>query len=69
MAPDVASQRAFLSGSALLFAACAAVTILWCGSMSEMGGMLMPGDWMMSMMWMRMPGQTWFGAAASFLGM
>jgi predicted metal-binding membrane protein len=29
----------------------------------------MPGDWTMSMMWMRMPGQTWPGAAASFLGM
>ncbi len=34
-----------------------------------MGGMLMPGGWTMSMMWMRMPGQTWLGAAASFLGM
>ena len=29
----------------------------------------MPGGWAMSMMWMRMPGQTWPGAAASFLGM
>ena len=29
----------------------------------------MPGGWMMSMAWMRMPGQTWPGAAASFLGM
>ena len=34
-----------------------------------MGGMPMPGDWTMSMAWMRMPGQTWPGAAASFLGM
>jgi predicted metal-binding membrane protein len=31
--------------------------------------MPMPGGWMMSMAWMRMPGQTWPGAAASFLGM
>ena len=31
--------------------------------------MTMPGGWTMSMMWMRMPGQTWPGAAASFLGM
>jgi predicted metal-binding membrane protein len=35
--------------------------------MSAMGKMPMPGGWMMSMAWM--PGQTWPGAAASFLGM
>ena len=29
----------------------------------------MPGGWTMSMAWMRMPGQTWPGAATSFLGM
>ena len=34
-----------------------------------MGGMPMPGGWTMSMAWMRMPGQTWPGAAAAFLGM
>jgi len=34
-----------------------------------MDEMPMPGGWTMSMMWMRMPGQTWSGAAASFLGM
>jgi predicted metal-binding membrane protein len=33
------------------------------------GGMPMPGGWTMSMAWMRMPGQSWPGAAASFLGM
>src|ERR1051325_4925475 len=32
------------------------------------GGMTMPGGWQMSMAWVRMPGQTWPGAAASFLG-
>ena len=64
-----ASQRAFLGVSALLFAASAAVTIVGCASMSAMGGMPMPGGWTMSMAWMRMPGQTWPGAAASFLGM
>jgi predicted metal-binding membrane protein len=37
--------------------------------MSAMGGMPMPGGWTMSMAWMRMPGQSWPGAAASFLGM
>jgi predicted metal-binding membrane protein len=64
-----ASGRTFLGVSALLFAAGAAVTIAWCASMSAMGGMSMPGGWTMSMAWMRMPGQTWPGAAASFLGM
>ena len=38
-------------------------------SMSAMGGMPMPGGWTMSMPWMRMPGQSWPAAAASFLGM
>jgi predicted metal-binding membrane protein len=63
------SQRAFFCVSALLFAATAALTIVWCASMSAMGAMPMPGGWTMSMAWMRMPGQTWPGAAASFLGM
>jgi predicted metal-binding membrane protein len=63
------SQRAFFAISALLFAASTAVTIVWCASMSAMGEMPMPGGWTMSMAWMRMPGQTWPGAAASFLGM
>jgi predicted metal-binding membrane protein len=60
---------ALLGISALLFAASTAVTIVWCTSMSAMGGMPMPGGWTMSMAWMRGPGQTWPGAAASFLGM
>ena len=64
-----ASQRAFFGVSALLFATSAAVTVAWCASMSAMGGMPMPGGWTMSMAWMRMPGQSWAGAAASFLGM
>jgi predicted metal-binding membrane protein len=63
-----ASPRAFFATSALLFAATAFVTIYWCASMSSMG-MPMPGGWSMSMAWMRMPGQTWLGAAASFVGM
>jgi predicted metal-binding membrane protein len=60
---------AFLGISALLFAASAAMTIGRSASMSEMGETPMPGGWTMSMVWMRMPGQTWPGAAASFLGM
>lgn len=59
----------FFGVSALLFAASTAVTIVWCASMSAMGEMAMPGGWTMSMAWMRMPGQTWPRAAASFLGM
>ena len=69
MVSERVSHRAFFGVSALLFAASAVVTIVWGASMSAMGGMTMPGGWTMSMAWMRMPGQTWFGAAASFLGM
>ncbi len=60
---------AFIGASALLFAASATGTIAWCASMSAMGEMPMPGGWAMSMAWMRMPGQTWAGAAVTFLGM
>ena len=63
------SEAAFVGVSALLFAGSTTLTIVWCASMSAMGGMSMPGGWTMSMAWMRMPGQTWPGAAASFLGM
>jgi predicted metal-binding membrane protein len=69
MASERAPQHAFLGVSALLFAASAGVTIVWSASMSAMGEMPMPGGWAMSMAWMLMPGQTWAGAAASFLGM
>jgi predicted metal-binding membrane protein len=69
MASDRASEQAFLGVSALFFAASAALTTYWCASMSSMGEMPMPGGWTMSMAWMRMPGQTWPDAAASFLGM
>jgi predicted metal-binding membrane protein len=68
MPSDRASQLSFFVASALLFAVSAAVTIVWCAPMSAMG-MPMPGGWTMSMAWMRMPEQTWLGAAASFLGM
>jgi predicted metal-binding membrane protein len=69
MISERTSERVFFFVSALLFAVSAAVTIVWCASMSEMGGMPMPGGWTMSMAWMPMPGQTWLGAAASFLAM
>ena len=61
--------HAFWGVSALLFAVSAALTTLSCASMSAMGEMPMPGGWTMSMAWMRVPGQTWLGAAASFVGM
>ncbi len=60
-------ERAFLGIASLLFIASVAGTIYWCGSMD--GGMPMPGGWIMSMAWMRMPGQSWPGMIASFLGM
>jgi predicted metal-binding membrane protein len=63
------SQPAFFGTSALLFVASAALTTVWCGSMSTMGEMPMPGGWTMSMAWMPLPGHTWLGAAASFMGM
>src|SRR5229473_3600122 len=55
------------AGVVLLFIASAGGTIYWCGSMR--GEMPMPGGWTMSMAWMRMPGQSWLVAAASFMAM
>lgn len=63
------SEYAFFGLSAMLFVASVLVTVVRCASMSAMGGMPMRGGWTMSMTWMRLPGQTWPGAAASFLGM
>ena len=37
--------------------------------MPEICATPMPGGWSLSMAWRRVPGQTWPGAAASFLGM
>src|SRR5215831_1322298 len=64
---DAHGDSMFFGTSALLFITSAATTTLWTGSMD--GGMAMPGGWTMSMAWMRMPTQTWRGAAASFMGM
>jgi predicted metal-binding membrane protein len=63
------SERAFHGVAAVLFVASVAATIVWCASMSAMGTMTMDGGGSMSTVWMRMPGQTWAGAAASFLMM
>jgi predicted metal-binding membrane protein len=69
MVSERASERAFFAVSVLFFAASTAVTVGWCKFMSGMDEMPMPGGWTMSMAWMRMPGETWLGAGASFLGM
>lgn len=67
--PEPPRQLAFLGISALLFAVSTAATIAWCRSMSDMGEIPMPGGWTLSMAWVPMCGQTWAGAAASFVGM
>jgi predicted metal-binding membrane protein len=69
MTSTTRAERGFSGALALLFAVATAATIVWCASMSAMAGMPMPGGWTMSMAWMRMPGQTWPAAAASFMGM
>ena len=63
------SSRPFIGIAALLFVASSALTVAWCESMSAMRAMPMPGGWTMSMMWMRMPGQSWPGIALEFLSM
>jgi predicted metal-binding membrane protein len=50
-----------------VFLAGVALTIYYCHTMSA--EMTMPGGWWMSMAWMRMPGQSWPGAAAMYLAM
>ena len=55
------SERGFLAVSALLFIASTAATVAWCNAMPAMSEM--------PMAWMPMCGQTWWGFAASFIGM
>ena len=69
IASDRAAGQAFLGVAAALFAASAAVTIARCTFLSAIGEMPICGGWTMSIAWVRMPGQTWAEAAASFLGM
>ncbi|NRO99060.1 DUF2182 domain-containing protein [Paraburkholderia sp. NMBU_R16] len=64
-----ASHAALFGAAALLFAASAVMTVMWSLSMSSMGEMPMPRGWSMSMTWMPTCGETWLGAAASFVGM
>lgn len=69
MSRSTISAQALLATSVLVFAAAAAVTVFRCTSMAAMGAVPMPGGWTLSMAWTRMCGQSWAGAAASFLGM
>lgn len=69
------AQRArFVSIVLLVFIAGTGATIALCRSMEampSMAGFPMPGGWSVSTMWMpgSSCGQTWFGAAAAFVGM
>jgi predicted metal-binding membrane protein len=63
------SEPPFYAVAVLVFVASAAATVSWGASMAATGGMPMPGGWTMSMAWMRMPGQSWPGSAASFVAM
>jgi predicted metal-binding membrane protein len=67
--PPSSPDACFLIVSILLFTVSAAITIVSCASMARTSEMPMAGGWTMSMVWTRMPQQTWLGAAASFLGM
>jgi predicted metal-binding membrane protein len=58
-----ASPR-FIAVCVLAFVASVSATFYFCRSMCC--EMEMPGGWTLSMMWMRMRGQTWLGSAISF---
>ena len=55
----------FIAACFLAFVAGVWATVYFCRSMCC--EMEMPGGWTMSMMWMRMRGQTWFASAISFV--
>jgi predicted metal-binding membrane protein len=63
------SERAFHVIAMLLFAASAAATIIGCASMSSVDPLSLSLGGSASTAWLRMCGQAWPGAAASFLGM
>lgn len=57
--------KAFYVGVILVFIGSLWITLYFCRSMP--GGIEMPGGWTMSMMWMRMPGQSWLVSAVIFV--
>ena len=67
--PSLATRMAFFGTLALLCLLAWWTTARLCTPMAAMNGMPMPGGWSMSMMWMRMPGQSWASAAGDFMGM
>ena len=72
VAPDTserAARAAFFGVSALLFAASVTAMIACSASMAAMGGLPMSGGWVLSLMWTRMCGESWLGAAAAFFAM
>ena len=54
----------FIAVCVLAFVAGVSATAYFCRSMCC--EMEMPGGWTMSMMWMRMPGESWIGSAVMF---
>src|ERR1700677_4220068 len=66
--PERTFRRRLVGVAVLMFAASATVTLLACRSMSRAHEMAMPG-WTMSMVWMRMPGETWLAGGLGFLWM
>ena len=61
---QAAPPAEFVVVCVVAFVAGALATAYFCRSMCC--EMEMPSGWKMSMMWMRMPGQTWFASALSF---
>ncbi|MEP6948316.1 MAG: DUF2182 domain-containing protein [Ginsengibacter sp.] len=55
----------FITICVIAFIAGVLTTAYFCYSMGF--GMKMPGGWTMSMMWMRMPGQTWFTSMLCYM--
>jgi len=61
----LSASPVFISISAGVFMIAVLATVYYTRSMSD--EMVMPGGWRMSMMWMRMPGETWLSSATGFL--
>ncbi|GGP25594.1 DUF2182 domain-containing protein [Silvimonas amylolytica] len=66
---SLTTRIAFFGTIALLCALAWGITARLETPMAAMSGMPMAGGWSMSMMWMRMPGQTWAGAVTAFMAM
>lgn len=67
--PDSIAARSRAGPMALACVAGATASVWVCRTMSAMGEVPMPGGWSMSALWTPMCGQTWLGAATSFVGM